>query len=199
MDKLLVIGIVAPLWMLLGVVWVASKYPGYKHKAQVMSELGARSRPTEQIQPFVNNYPIGALFSIFGIGLFLNFPDNVYATVSGILFVIHGASHIVAGIFPCDADLGLEDPSPAQRLHNVAGLVMYLSLLAACILGALPIAVAPDWFKWYSLASAVVSIVFLLYMIRAMDGGPKLGLYQRLSYGILAAWSAVLAAVLVWA
>jgi hypothetical membrane protein len=197
MDKLLIFGIVAPLWMLLGVVWVAPKYPGYSHKAQVMSELGARSRPAQQLQPFVNNYPIGVLFSTFGIGLLLSFPDQLHVTVSGILILLHGASHIVAGLYPCDADLGLENPSTAQKLHNTAGFVMYLTLLVACLFWVQPSSVAPDWFRLYSLASAVASVIFTFYMVRAMKGsGSKLGLYQRLSYGILAAWSATLAVVL---
>lgn len=199
MDGLLIFGVVAPLWMVLGVAWVASRYPGYSHKMQVMSELGARSRPTQQIQPLVNNYPIGILFSIFGAGLFLSFPDKLHALASGILIFIHGASHIVAGIYPCDADLGLQNPSPAQKLHNTAGLVMYLSLLAACVLWALPNSIAPGWFRWYSFASAVASLALVFYMFRAMNGGSKLGLYQRLSYGLLAAWSAALAVIVIWA
>lgn len=198
MNELLIFGIAAPLWMLIGVAWVASRFPGYSHKTQVMSELGAISRPTQRIQPLVNNYPIGILFSIFGVGLLLAFPGELTAIVTGILIVSHGASHIVAGIFPCDADLGVENPSPAQKLHNIAGLVMYLSLLAACIVWALPSTVAPYWFRWYSLGSAVVSIVFVYYMARALNGGRNIGLYQRLSYGILASWSAVFSAVLIW-
>lgn len=199
MVALLIFGIVAPLWMLVGVAWVASGFPGYSHKAQVMSELGARSRPTQKIQPFVNSYSIGISFSIFGVGLVLGFPDKLHVTVSGILMFVHGASHIVAGVSPCDADLGLKNPSPAQKLHNLAGLVMYLSLLATCLMWVLPSAVVPHWFRWYSSSSAVASVIFVVYMVRALNGDSKLGLYQRLSYGTLATWSAVLAVVLIWA
>lgn len=198
MNALLISGILAPIWMLFGVAWVASRCPGYSHRTHVMSELGARSKPTHRIQPFVNNYPIGILFSLFGIGLSSGLPYGLHVTLSGILIFIHGVAHIVAGIFPCDADLGLKNPSLDQKLHNIAGLVMYLSLLVACILWVQPSAIAPDWFRWYSLISAAGSVILVAYMARAMNDGLNLGLYQRLSYGILAAWSTTLAAVAIW-
>ncbi len=189
-------GVLAPLWMWAGVAWVAGQYPGYSHKEQVMSELGARARPTYFIQPLVNNHPIGVLFCLFGIGLWADAVDNSYGVTTGVLMLIQGGSHIVAGLFPCDADLGERNPSPAQKLHNLAGLVMYLSLLAACLLWVASPAVDVAWFRGYSLASALASIAMMVLMVRAFNGGGGLGLYQRASYGILAAWAAVLALVL---
>lgn len=192
MNELLWTGLLAPLWMLIGVAGLARKYPGYSHTHQVMSELGALSRPTASIHPFINNYPIGALFTAFGVALCFEYPNTLYFFAGGTLIAIHGLSHIVTGLFPCDEDLGANLPSTRQKIHNAAGLVMYFSLLVACFLWLLAPDKIPGWFWWFTLVALVVSIAFLLFMIKALKTEHYLGLYQRLSYGPLASWCAVL-------
>jgi hypothetical protein len=197
-DYLLLCGALAPLWMLIGVYAGGRLYPGYSHRQQAMSELGARARPTTLIHPFINNYPIGLLFSVSGLGVMLLFHDQRLAHIGGILLLVHGLSHIVTGIFPCDADLGAGSGggSIEQKIHAAAGLVMFFALWSAC---ALWIFIDTPWgaaFRIYSLASAFASIVALGFMARSLRTGRDMGLYQRVSYGILAAWSAVLAVLL---
>lgn len=189
---LLLCGVLAPVWMLIGVAAAGRLYPGYSHRHQAMSELGARERPTTAIHPFINNYPIGILFTAFGVGVALVFRSQPVLLACAVLLMLHGVAHIVAGIFPCDADLGANGPSLAQKLHGVAGLVMYFALLAACLVWVL---VEPEpWrgFRAYSLLSAAASLVSLGCMARALQRGRNFGLHQRVSYGILAVWCAVL-------
>jgi len=195
MKALLFTGVLAPLWMALGVAIVASRYPGYKHRSQVMSELGARSRPTSRIHPWVNNYPISILFVAFGIGVYTAMPESLHSQVSGILLITHGICHWITGLFPCDADLGEENPSVSQKVHNGAGLLMYFTLLVACLTWVFPASGVPSWFRVLSLTCAVTSVVFLVYMINAIEGGPRLGLHQRLSLGILGLWTMVFASL----
>jgi hypothetical membrane protein len=189
---LLLCGALAPLWMLAGVTVGGWLYPGYSHTQQAMSELGARNRPTAKIHPFINNFPIGLLFSVFGFALL---RDRAVPLIAGLLLIVHGLSHIVAGLFPCDEDMGAKRASTAHKVHAMAGVIMYFSLLAACVLWIF-IESTPRWFGVYSLLSALGSVVSLSYMVSSLKTGRNLGLHQRISYGVLALWSAVLSVLL---
>ena len=196
MDLLVLAGVAAPLWMLLGVIVVARLHPGYNHRQQVMSELGARNRATTKIHPWINNLPIGFWFVLFGTALLKMEPNNNLLFISGILMIVQGISHWVTGLFPCDEDLGISNPSKGQGIHNLAGLVMYFSLLAVCLLWAIKMHSLPTWFSLYSAFSALASIVALVLMLRALKTNINLGLYQRINYGVLAAWVVVLSVML---
>jgi len=196
MPQYVLMGVVAPLWMLVGVIIVARLYPGYSHSQQVMSELGARKRATTKIHPWINNFPIGFWFVLFGFALLKMESVNNLLFLTGILMMMQGISHWVTGLFPCDEDLGIPKPSKWQVIHNLAGLVMYFSLLVACLLWAIKIHNLPAWFSLYSAISAVVSIFALVLMLRALKTNIDLGLYQRINYGVLAAWVMVLSVML---
>lgn len=196
MEWLILSGVVAPLWMLVGVIIVARLYPGYNHRQQVMSELGARNRATTKIHPWINNFPIGFWFVLFGIALLKTEAANNLLFVTGILMVVQGVSHWVTGLFPCDEDLGVPKPSKGQVIHNLAGLVMYFSLLVACLLWAIKTHSLPEWFSLYSAISAVISVIALMLMLRALKTNIDLGLYQRINYGVLAVWVVVLSVML---
>ena len=196
MSMLLVSGVLAPLWMLFGVIVVARLYPDYNHRNQVMSELGARNRPTTRIHPWINNFPIGFWFVLFGVALLKIDPENTLLLLTGILMLIQGVTHWVTGLFPCDEDLGVPKPSRTQVIHNLAGLVMYFSLLVACLLWVFKAHHLPTWFSLYSALSAIVSVIALVFMLQAMKTYINLGLYQRINYGVLAVWVMVLSALL---
>lgn len=191
------VGVVAPLWMLLGVIIVARLYPGYSHRQQVMSELGARNRATTKIHPWINNFPIGFWFVLFGVVLLKNEPTNNLLFLTGILMMVQGVSHWVTGLFPCDDDLGVSKSSKGQVIHNLAGLVMYFSLLVACLLWSIKTHNLPVWFSLYSAVSALISVVALVLMLRALKTNINLGLYQRINYGVLAVWVVVLSVMLI--
>jgi len=69
-------------------------------------------------------------------------------------------------------------------------------LLAVCLLWAIKMHSLPTWFSLYSAFSALVSIVALVLMLRALKANINLGLYQRINYGVLAAWVVVLSVML---
>lgn len=196
MSVLILSGVVAPLWMLAGVIIVARLYPGYSHRHQVMSELGARNRATTKIHPWINNLPIGFWFVLFGVVLLKDEPTNSLLFFTGVLMIVQGISHWVTGLFPCDEDMGIPKPSTGQVIHNLAGLIMYLSLLVACLLWTIKTHSLPTWFLLYSALSALVSVVALVLMLRALKTNVNLGLYQRINYGVLAAWVMVLSVML---
>lgn len=196
MDMMRLTGVFAALWMIVGVGLVARRFPGYSHRDRVMSELGAAGRPSAGIHPVVNNFPLAALYAVFGATLCVDFQGNAVMVATGLLILVHGICHAVTGLFHCDADLGVSSPSVTQKIHNIAGLVMFLSLYAASIAGLFaPPAVAPVWFSGFSLACLAVSLIFLIFMARALPSERNVGLYQRLSYGALVLWVAVLSGV----
>lgn len=196
LSMLKLTGILGALWMSIGVIFVAQKYPGYSHKNQVMSELGARGRPSASIHPLVNNYPIAAIFIVFGISILSSYWANWQMATIGLLVIIHGLSHLVTGLYPCDADLGIPKASLTQIIHNIAGSVMLISLLGACIVGAVSSLVEiSQWFQLFSLTCALVSVIFTLLMGQSLSTGRNIGLYQRISCGALMVWVAVFSGV----
>lgn len=197
MDYLLPCGALGALWMACGVYVGGRLYPGYDHRHQAMSELGARGRATTRIHPFINNYPIGILFTAFGVGVWGLAPSHGLPMIAATLLVVHGLSHIIAGAFPLDADLGASGTlSTAHRIHGMAGLLMYFALWTACLSWTFIDTPSMEGFRFYSFASAIVSIVVLGFMARSLKTGRDLGLHQRVSYGILGLWCAVLSILL---
>ena len=59
-------GLIATLWIFIGVYVASLFYEGYSHSKQFCSELGATGSPTEKLSPLINNYPLGFLFCFFG-------------------------------------------------------------------------------------------------------------------------------------
>lgn len=188
-------GVFAAVWMLAGVVLVARKFPGYSHTNQVMSELGARGRPTSRIHPLINNYPIGALYILFGISITISYWEDLSTMAIGLLITIHGLCHLVTGLSPCDEDLGIPKASSTQIIHNTAGVIMLVSLLAASTMGAMSSVVAPQWFRAFSLVCLVVSVMFTILMAISFSTVQNIGLYQRISYSALVVWVAVFSGI----
>lgn len=192
-------GYVAPIWLLMGVTIASQFYAGYSHYHQMLSELGAIGSPTASVSPVLNNYPLAVLFSLFGFCVAKAFPDSKGARISGYMIVVHGVGTFFAGFLPCDFECPWDSTSTHQLLHGVAGGVMFLSLTVANILWVLiPSFVSGrGWFRWFSLATFIVSLGFLMPMLKAMDIDSGAGLYQRLNYGVSLIWLMVLAHVTV--
>ena len=191
-------GVLAPIWLLLGVAITGSLYPEYSHYNQAMSELGADGSPTHTLSPIINNYPLGVLFILFGLGLIKTFSTSKLARFSGALVVIHGLSSFAAGFFSCDVGCNLESPSSTQNIHNISGLILFFSLLMSsliwvfisnCCLGV-------KWFGWFSLVCSLIAVALLPLMAGAVESGVGFGLYQRLNYGSQALWVLVFSVVL---
>jgi hypothetical protein len=73
---------------------------------------------------------------------------------------------------------------------------MYFSLLVACLLWVIKKHNLHQWFTLYSAVSAAISVITLVLMLRALKTNINVGLYQRINYGVLAAWVMVLAIII---
>ena len=91
-------GLIASIWLVLGVFYAAKLYPNYNHSEQFCSELGAAGSPTQRFSPIINNYPLGVLFCLFGVYVF-NLEPNIWLQLTGLCIVVHGLGTWVAGFF----------------------------------------------------------------------------------------------------
>lgn len=193
-NVLYLAGLVSPLWLAVGLLITGSLYPGYSHINQAMSVLGAVDAPTRFISPLINNYPLGALLILFGFGVAQRYSGVGMARASGVLIMLHGLASLATGYFSCDAGCAPQNPSTAQNLHNLAGLIMAFSLLLA---SALWIFVArrqgSKGLVWFSLVCTLFALGCLPWMAAAVDVGRGFGLFQRVNYFASLIWVAGLA------
>ncbi|MBO1540105.1 DUF998 domain-containing protein [Pseudomonas sp. OA65] len=194
---LLGFGILIPFWLLLGVALTARAYPGYSHLDQAMSQLGAIGSPTHSFSAWVNNFPLGVMFVLFALGVARRFKASRMALLSAALIFVHGLASFVAGYFSCDQGCAPVQPSVSQQNHNLAGLVMFISLTLAGALWAFlgKSLLSSSRFAMFSAICVVLAIVTVVLMATALADGHLFGLYQRLNYGVSVVWVASLAAV----
>lgn len=192
---LLSCGVLIPFWLALSVSLTAMAYPGYDHLQLAMSQLGAVGAPTHGLSPLVNNFPLALLFALFACGIARRWRGSRLAMVSAALVLLHAVGSLGTGWFACDQGCAPDQPSTSQQLHNLSGLLMFLSLTLASGLWVWLGARVAD-----SRALAVTSLVCTLgaiitvgFMGQAMQSGELFGLYQRLNYGVGVAWVAAIA------
>ncbi|GGE56640.1 hypothetical protein GCM10007421_34030 [Halopseudomonas oceani] len=192
-------GILIPVWLLCGVLIAGALYPGYSHVDQAMSALGAVDAPTHRLSPIINNFPLGALFMLFGGAVFMALPGARLAQLSGLLIVLHGLASVSAGVFSCDPGCNSVEPSADQVLHNLSGLVMFASLTLANLLWVYLARkqLGSTGFSWFSLSCLVLSLAVMPMMAAAVESGEAFGLYQRINYGVSVIWLGALAWMLI--
>jgi len=191
-------GLIASIWIVIGVYVASLFYADYNHSTQFCSELGATGSPTEKLSPLINNYPLGVLFCLFGWYL-MSIPNvSILINVTGWLVITHGIATWIAGYFPMDADPFTRNPTLHCKIHSWAGFVMLLSFVIAPVL----IAVSPTsalisvHFKIFSIVCVVAAVYYLFAMARAVRTKTKPGIYQRISYGFQLLWLSVFSLVL---
>jgi hypothetical membrane protein len=193
-GKLAFAGVLAPIWIVVGVFIAALFYPGYSHVNQALSELGAVGSPTQHLSPAINNFPLSVQFIAFGIAVCLAFRTSAAAVASGVLIAAHGIGTFVAGYFSCDPGCAMDSPSTSQIVHVSAGFIMFLSLTIANFIWAKigNRVLNLRWFNQFSLACAVLSLVLIVLLVKVGESKIGYGLYQRLNYGFSLIWLFVL-------
>lgn len=192
-------GLIATIWIFIG-VYVASRfYDGYSHSKQFCSELGATGSPTEKLSPIINNYPLGFLFCFFGWYLAQLSNVSILVNVAGWLVIAHGVGTWVAGYFPMDADPYTKNPTFKCKVHSWAGFIMLLSLVVAPILIAISptTAIIPLYFRVFSVISVVAAVYYLFAMVKAVKCQSNPGIHQRISYGFQLIWLSAFSLILV--
>lgn len=188
-------GLLASIWIVVGVIIAGMKYEGYSHAKQFCSELGATGSPTEKFSPLINNYPLGLLFIGFGFYVGQLDSSSTLLVIIGLLIVVHGFGTWIAGYFPMDANPYSNSPTLSCKIHSLAGLAMTASFLTAPLLVAFSSFFTLN-FKIFSVACLLASIFFMSALFRSYKAQGNLGTYQRLSYGAQLIWLSGLSIIL---
>lgn len=180
-------GVIASIWIVLGIYIASLFYPNYSHSKQFCSELGAKGSPTEKLSPIINNYPLAIFFMVYGFYLMtLNFSGYSMLVIGGMIF-IHGVGTLLCGIFPMDADPHITSPSMSCKIHSWSGMIMLFSLLTAPLIVVLSNNFSVG-LRLFSGLSIVICLAFTKKLGAAYKAKSIPGLYQRLSYGVQVLW-----------
>ncbi|MBQ4829807.1 DUF998 domain-containing protein [Alteromonas sp. CI.11.F.A3] len=191
-DLLSYTGIIASIWIVVGIYIASLYYPNYSHTRQFCSELGAFGSPTQRLSPAINNYPLGLLFVLFGYYLIAANSSNLLSTslnttIIGIMVIVHGVCTWVCGFFPMDADPYTPTPTASCKIHTWSGLIMLISFIVAPAIVMLS-SVYPIALRLFSF-NCILGCFFYSYKLSgALKAKTHPGLYQRLSYGFQILW-----------
>jgi hypothetical membrane protein len=192
-------GFIAPVLWVAAFLYSGSLLPEYSHYRQYVSELAARGTPTQHFMRVTGFVIPGLLIVGFGYVLGVSARTWLVAIAASVL-IVSGMARAVAGVFPLDACCTSAPQSTSQAIHNIAGGVYYFTLAMAALMWTVAarqmFGRRSDWFRWYSLTSVVLAIAapsVLLWMGAATSA--DVGLFQRVSFGLLNLWIFVLAAL----
>lgn len=105
------------VFLVAGIIYFASKRPGYSHVKQTISELGEDNAPDSRIVNMGLFLPVGLILILIGL---LSRNDNI---VSGLAICL-GVGYFISALFPCDAGSPLFG-SGKQTIHNIGGFIEY--------------------------------------------------------------------------
>jgi hypothetical membrane protein len=193
-------GIAAPMLWVAAVVYIGGLRPEYSHYRQYISELAARGTPTQYLMQVAGFLLPGLMVVAFGLLVGLSAHTKL-AAASAALLIVSGIARITAGVFPLDPCCAPIAPSFSHRMHNAAGSVFVLTIVAAvliwCAVTERTFRTHAHWFRWYSLATFVTAITLPWWLIRFGADPANVGLFQRASFVVLNLWVLVFA-VVVW-
>ncbi len=178
-------GIAAPIVWAAAWIYCGSIRPSYNPITQAISELAERGSATESVMRITAFYLPGVLIVIFGVLLLTRLAVLPVA----VLLIVNGVSRLTAGTFPCDPGCPVPGSSVSQVVHNAAGMLNAITLLAAALFCSFHLRrIGHHRFASYSLVSAIVGTVFLVLMAMNAHTRSHVGLFQRLSFGIMQLW-----------
>lgn len=199
---LLAAGAVGPLLFILAFLVEGATRPAYRAWHMAVSSLSDGPLGWTQMTNFV---VCGVLSVCFAVGLKRTLRTGKGATWGPILLGTFGLGLIGAGFFTTDPGLGYPPgavtpatPSVHGLLHSLLSLIVFASLIAACIVLARRFTLDPAWPGWslYSILTASGVLVFFVLTsvaTAAADPNSPAGLLQRITIIIGWVWMALLA------
>jgi hypothetical membrane protein len=156
--------------------------PDYSPFTQYISELGAHGSPHANVVNWGIFFPT-ALLNLFAvIALFRQSQGNKLPVL---LLLGLAAGNLGATLFPCDAGCPPQG-SPTQAIHNLIGLVQYVS-------GAIALLAMSSRFAHHPLGRCLGLTVFVSLVMMGGPGIAMRGLWQRIAELCLYAWLPVAA------
>jgi hypothetical protein len=170
--------------------------PGYSHRAQFISELGAAGAAHAALVSKLGFAPIGVLVLAFLALAAPRLPAGRRTAAGLVAFSAVGAAYLAAAAFPCDAGCPAAG-SLSQSIHNAFGFLEYaggvagLLLLGAAFRGSA---------RWRPVAPVCAACALLaaagLVAMLVPSLAPSRGLSQRLAEAAVFGWIATVAASL---
>lgn len=194
---MLICAVMSLLIMTLLVVLGGAATDGYSHAAQFISELGASGAQHEGWVRFAGFAPASVTLLLFCVLAFLELPCTVLWSFGLFGLAVYAGGYGVAAVFPCDLGCRPEQPSTAQLIHNIGGLVGYV--LAPAFLFAMARAVKPlpDASR-VATCGYIAAAISLLAVLTLTPDSQWVGLSQRALELSVLGWTVVLAYHLRW-
>ncbi|MDP3801021.1 MAG: DUF998 domain-containing protein [Phenylobacterium sp.] len=165
--------------------------PGYDHLTRYISELGATGAPTSRSVSlaFMVSGGLLALFWLLCAGLF---PRSLLSIPGFGLSALNGVGLLLGGVFRCDFECSVVDPSLDAILHEVFGGVGYMcGIVGVFLVGA----AARNWPQGRGLfrLSLICGIPAALAIWLIHPAFEWLGAAQRVVEIALAVWALAVA------
>jgi hypothetical protein len=205
-ELLLACGAIGPPLFVLVFLIEGATRPGYNPWRHFVSQLSTGEGGWLQVANFL---VYGLLACCFAVGLRRVLRSGRGATWGPLLLGVYGLGLIVAGVFATDPALGYPPGAPLGRaqtlhgtVHGLAGLVVFSSLPAACLVLAGRFAGDPQWRGWapYSILTGAVMVAFFVASTassvldaRGILPDAPTGLLQRVAIILGWGWVALLA------
>ena len=154
------------IFLVAGIIYVASKSPHYSHLKHTISELGEDNAPYSRIVNMGLFLPVGIILILIGL---LNRDNTI---ISGLAICL-GVGYLVSALFPCDRGSPLAG-SIKQTIHNIGGFIEYgggiYFLNKSRHLLLTPGFIEPQW---------ITGFLVLCVILTSLPGFKLRGLFQR--------------------
>lgn len=188
-------GIAGPALFAVLVLLCGALRPDYDHFAQFISELGEDGGEFAALMNYLGFMVPAALILLFAAALPAQFARSTHSVAGALLVGLFALGMFTAGVFSCDATCTPATPTMEQRLHDVASIVAFPSLILGALVWGVLFLRTPGWrsFGHFSIGCAVVSVALLVAMVASTDTRSGTGALQRGLLGVLFLWLSLMA------
>jgi hypothetical membrane protein len=194
MNRLALGGLFGPVVFSAVVILAAALRADYSHATQFISELGATGSSRASLMNFAGFVPGGSGLIAFGVALGRILPRSPLTRTAASLLVVFGSGVAASGIISCDPGCPQTGGSLANSVHDKIAPLSFLCAIAASCLLSFSFRRDSAWrsVSFYSLATSVVGLGFLMLLVNSLESRALTGLWQRLLLVALFSWCAVI-------
>ena len=169
--------------------------PGYSHRSQFISELGAQGAANGALVSLVGFAPVGVLVLVFVALARGVFPATRRAALGRLCLAMIGVAYLVSAVFRCDAGCPASG-SFSQLMHNGFGVLEYIG--AAIGFGLLAPAFRDSRWRALSPLCAICALIVAVALVVMLTPAlaPIRGVSQRVAETAIFGWMAIVSATL---
>ncbi|MAP94921.1 MAG: hypothetical protein CMK07_08220 [Ponticaulis sp.] len=160
--------------------------PGYAAREQYLSELGADGATYAGIANWLGFLPVGVTSAIMMVFLAIRLKGPALKAGSVLMLGV-SVGYLGAFMFHCDAGCPAEG-SFKQSMHNLAGLIEYLTALVGLPLIGIGLALKKSRVRMLLTAGTFVIFVTAVVLLFNAGYGEPIGVWQRMADYALFVW-----------